>query len=128
MKTRSVNKWVEALRSGEYRQSSRQLKLTELDGSCSYCCLGVAVEVFNSTESDVSYLKDSYYSLGLYSPEGYLKISNSDLSQELTSLNDDGYYNAENKFIDDPLTFDEIADVILISHEEGWLGPKGVGV
>jgi len=38
-------KWVEALRFGEYRQSTRQLRKLEADGHVAYCCLGVLCEV-----------------------------------------------------------------------------------
>lgn len=34
--------WVKALRSGEYTQGRRALKVVNEDGSVGYCCLGVA--------------------------------------------------------------------------------------
>ena len=38
--------WVKALRSGMYKQALGQLRRI-LDGEKSYCCLGVAQEIFN---------------------------------------------------------------------------------
>lgn len=38
-------KWLEALRSGEYKQGKDQLK-QEQNGDCSYCCLGVLCDLF----------------------------------------------------------------------------------
>jgi hypothetical protein len=38
-------KWIEALRSGKYRQTQRVLRRVEEDGSCSMCVLGVLCEV-----------------------------------------------------------------------------------
>lgn len=34
-------KWVSALRSGEFKQGRRSLKTNMPDGSCVLCCLGV---------------------------------------------------------------------------------------
>lgn len=39
------NKWVSALRSGEYDQTSGYLKVRRGDGSLAYCCLGVLCEL-----------------------------------------------------------------------------------
>ena len=37
--------WLEALRSGKYRQGKQALKTKSAKGQYSYCCLGVAKEV-----------------------------------------------------------------------------------
>lgn len=42
MNTQNVNKWLKALRSGEYRQGRGQLR----NNKGEYCCLGVACEVY----------------------------------------------------------------------------------
>jgi hypothetical protein len=39
--------WLEALRSGKYKQGVGQLRRTKLNGSFEYCCLGVANDVLN---------------------------------------------------------------------------------
>lgn len=38
-------KWVAALRSGEYKQGRGTLKYTDRDDNAAYCCLGVLCEV-----------------------------------------------------------------------------------
>lgn len=43
--TELAKKWVAALRSGNYAQTQCQLRYNELDGTASYCCLGVLCEV-----------------------------------------------------------------------------------
>lgn len=40
-----MEKWVAALRSGEYTQGTGDLRLANEDGSLSYCCLGVLCEL-----------------------------------------------------------------------------------
>lgn len=45
MKKAVKKKWLEALRSGEYKQGKRTLRRIELDGGYSYCCLGVLAEL-----------------------------------------------------------------------------------
>jgi len=41
----SIEKWVEALRSGEYRQGKGYLNRKNKRGQSLFCCLGVACEV-----------------------------------------------------------------------------------
>ena len=107
--------WVEALRSGKYTQTRNRLCDYTTD---SYCCLGVACEVFikNSdiplTTRDSSYDQGRYYGgkigslpsivrkwLGLYDTSGAF-IDRNFTSQTLAILNDGG------------TTFDEIANII----------------
>lgn len=42
----SVKKWVAALRSGEYRQTQGLMGVEDEDGNASFCCLGVATELY----------------------------------------------------------------------------------
>ena len=45
-----AKKWVEALRSGEFKQGKYQLKTFDEEGNTRYCCLGVAEEVIDEAE------------------------------------------------------------------------------
>lgn len=45
-----ATKWVEALRSGKYRQGKGRLKNND-----SYCCLGVACEISGATERQINH-------------------------------------------------------------------------
>ena len=47
MDKRIKKKWVKALRSGEYDQTAGNLCTEGLDGSCSFCCLGVLGNIFS---------------------------------------------------------------------------------
>lgn len=118
-------RWVEALRSGEYKQTTGWLKreFPEEDGGARYCCLGVVCDILplGHWELDAQEVNrywiggrwDDYSStvmpvlvmeaLGFGSRAGELEISYlyDELREvSLTKLNDDG------------LTFEQIADVI----------------
>lgn len=41
VRKKDIRKWVEALRSGEYKQT-----IGELQNNVGHCCLGVACEIF----------------------------------------------------------------------------------
>ena len=43
-------KWVEALRSGKYKQGRKALKTSTHDGIFHYCCLGVLAEILDPDE------------------------------------------------------------------------------
>lgn len=48
-----ADKWTAALRSGQYSQTDGCLKRQWQDGSCSYCALGVLVDLFQKENPDV---------------------------------------------------------------------------
>ena len=106
MKKEVALKWIEALRSGKYRQGRRFLCY---DGK--YCCLGVLNELYLNLELDkYDYTVGKSHEtlpraniIGLNSHTGYLPGSETSLAK----LNDEGY------------TFDEIADIIQIEYVEG---------
>lgn len=45
-----LNKWLTALRSGEYKQTKYKLKETNPDEGLGHCCLGVLCEVIDPTK------------------------------------------------------------------------------
>ena len=46
MKTKAfLRKWIEALRSGKYKQGNHTLRQEISEGEYTYCCLGVAVDI-----------------------------------------------------------------------------------
>jgi hypothetical protein len=45
MKSNLKDKWVSALRSGDYRQGRGHLKQKDSDKQVCYCCLGVLAEI-----------------------------------------------------------------------------------
>lgn len=47
-------KWLKALRSGEYKQSTGFLT-EQYEGESNYCCLGVACKVAHMKDSDMKF-------------------------------------------------------------------------
>ena len=77
MKKDTKEKWVAALRSGEYKQCQGELK----DDSGAHCCLGVLLESQGwefspSVESSISEPHVCYY----YSPEGFANSEENELT------------------------------------------------
>ena len=111
---------VAALRSGEYRQTTGQLRVLQPDGDISFCCLGVACEI-----SELGVWDGKWYTIGeqvnsLHLPGaivryyGFVKQNGKfvvpgkeDTSDTLTDLND--VYS---------FTFSQIADIIEYEPEE----------
>lgn len=102
-------KWLEALRSGKYQQTSDNLRNEE-----GFCCLGVLCDISGLADWVPSVLEPgtyAYFSAGLVLPVEVqewagLTLTNPDVVQEideegeehwntLTELNDDGYRFAE---------------------------------
>lgn len=72
LKPEDKAKWVEALRSGKYRQSKNFLK-HRFGGTTSFCCLGVACEI------------------GIAKPNGvFVENTFLKLQKALAARNDDG--------------------------------------
>jgi hypothetical protein len=114
----NAKKWVAALRSGKYKQCKSVLKNT-YKGEDSYCCLGVACDLYQQEVKDL-YVKPpegpftvTYFDnctahlpskvidwLGLQSITGYY-LEDGTKSCNLAELNDSRQYN-----------FNQIADVI----------------
>jgi len=95
-------KWVDALRSGKYKQGQGYLRTP--DG---YCCLGVLCEVLNAeyTYSDIHLPREVAVQVGLASISPKVTWDGSNVSLE--DLND----GSEDKKIE-PQDFNKIADII----------------
>lgn len=97
MKKDKAMKWVEALRSGKYKQGRQYLRKNN-----QYCCLGVLAEisgaVFIVDEKDLGRLELSE-KCGINSSEG-------------SFINSDGKYCTLANLNDIRCTFEEIANII----------------
>ena len=109
----NAKKWVQALRSGKYKQGKGFLRFsTQTDnqkGTMFHCCLGVACELHQRENPSKTWVLDSYLGqsqslhgtvrewLGLVEKEGHY---GNGFTTSLTSKNDNGF------------TFSEIADII----------------
>lgn len=108
MKKAIAMKWVEALRSGKYKQGLGRLHNPDTN---TYCCLGVLRDISGCKSND---LYETLYDQDvLRSGRGSIES----LHIMLTSLNDSYQYCADNSILD-RLNFDEIADIIQIFYKE----------
>ena len=117
MKREVMQMWVDALRSGKYRQTTLQLR--DVDG---YCCLGVLCDLHREKTGQGSWSPDGYYNTG-DDTDGFiptpavaewagLKGRSPDVSLDvgrdlIAGLNDDDGYG-----------FLELADIIQDQWEE----------
>lgn len=106
-------KWVAALRSGDYKQGFNRLKtvMNDLDGKdvSSYCCLGVLCDLA-SKEGIIKELNHGFFGTSLNNcnqfslPVEVAKWVEIDMTGEMTIL---ARYNDKHK-----LTFNQISDFI----------------
>lgn len=109
--------WIDALRSGNYKQCKEHLKTEDIDGQISYCCLGVATELFDPdahelklqlsktgggrrVSFDETASQKTVDELNLRSPVGSFSLDSPFYYQSLAYMNDQG------------ATFEEIAAII----------------
>lgn len=83
--------WVNALRSGKYKQGKSRLKQKYKDGSTRFCCLGVAADLLKLDSKSHQILQSVSIpynsSVEMYSYDLFL---GKDIQIELAELNDDG--------------------------------------
>lgn len=117
MKKTHAQKWIDALRSGKYKQGIEG----HLRSRSGYCCLGVLDEIFPKLGlaggSPTGLLRA--YRIGLHSTCGHLEDNVQ--SNSFACLNDKGTYFEQGKgYITlGRFTFDEIADIIQLKYIEG---------
>jgi hypothetical protein len=99
-------KWIKALRSGEYQQGRHGLRREDSTGNVSYCCLGVLCELYRvekkrSTWTFIEHIWFSFMNEGSILPEKVMKWAGMDdpsgmfrrktgPEDSLTSVNDSG--------------------------------------
>ena len=104
-----IKKWVRALRSGEYSQTTGKLQ-----GEFGYCCMGVACEIFIPKALQVRY-NNGFLIGGMPSDQAspaWLKDLVFVLYADISALNDFGRVSGDNGRSHKPFTFDEIADLL----------------
>lgn len=116
MKKRHAMKWVNALRSGKYKQG--QKGYLKRDGK--YCCLGVLVELFPKLDlaGDSKAVLKNFSLIGLENCTAYVCSLEEKYQYQgvaLTTLNDGHLKPVKGRF-----TFDEIADIIQLEYVERW--------
>jgi len=112
MDKQDAMKWVEALRSGEYKQGTCRLYTKETN---SYCCLGVLNKIMSKKYTAIDREATLDKTIHFNDPFGLMKT----LETDLVGLNDSGFWGDEGSgHKADPLNFNEIADIIQINYEE----------
>lgn len=99
-------KWVPALRSGKYQQCQGLLKHADGNDQCTFCCIGVLVDVMElgwEVHDPYSYkIASTVASVTNLTPEAMLRAGLTvEQESELVDMNDSGM-----------ASFDEIADWI----------------
>lgn len=60
----NAKKWVKALKSGKYKRAKGWLRRTDEKGAASYCCLGLACELYRQATGDGEWTKDNLFKSG----------------------------------------------------------------
>lgn len=77
-------KWIEALRSGKYQQTSERL-CEERYGDRSYCCLGVLADIINP---DGWFKESEDFYVSWSGKDGILELAGLASVEELTNIGD----------------------------------------
>lgn len=102
-------KWIVALRSGEYNQTTRRLRRSDNK----FCCLGVLCDLYIKETGKGGWLKDDAFldSKGVKSSSSHTTEVN-----EWAGMIDRVYYNGNDRWLDgvndDGASFIEIANII----------------
>ena len=126
---KDIRKWIEALRSGKYKQSKLSLQSAE-----GFCCLGVACDIFIPQDKKVlngEFLAGGFPDFQTHAPD-WLKYINNDFasktlivnecyqSTSLSNMNDDLSIRDADLYNNNlSMNFDEIADMIQLVYLEG---------
>jgi len=114
MKTITRKDWIEALRSGKFKQDGGTLVYKDGSGQKYFCCLGVACEIAEVEKEAGSYhfvLDDDQR---LYLPSAVNKMLNLSFEDEKLLAH---YNDSEKK------SFNEIADIIEAAGEGAIANP-----
>ena len=110
MERKLADKWIAALRSGEYRQTTEVLKEQSEDGGHKHCCLGVLCEIDGSMDDYIGQGSPKYRNGPVW---------NEELAPTHAMALGFGPHE-QNYFVDlndkAGLDFEEIADVV-----DGWV-------
>jgi len=110
---KQIQKWVTALRSGEYSQTNGWLQ-----DDNGHCCLGVACDIFipdglKGLQESNGFMRGGMPRTQAHAPE-WLRDLRGILGAEISGLNDDGDVSIGEEINEqfEPFTFDEIADLL----------------
>jgi hypothetical protein len=106
----NAKKWVKALRSGEFEQGQKHLRIGD-----NYCCLGVACELYRR-EVDGEWHPEQEWLAFITEGDSSSQVLPEPVREWLGLTHGDGFFDDENESLananDNGSTFDEIADTI----------------
>jgi hypothetical protein len=113
-----IEKWLEALESGEYKQGKGALRIE--NGQTKYCCLGVLCDVANQYSSK-DYFKDSDNSINSILPLNLAKFVNiAENGEFYEGVRRNGkWYSSLTQMNDRGVRFKTIARIIREQMEKG---------
>jgi len=122
MKEEIMKKWVKALRSGEYKRAVTALCRENKNGYCSFCCLGVLIELYIQEKNKILktkiYWKTSYTGvLEFGGKNGFLPEKVKNWAGMNTNNGVYSYKDTLAKDNDNGKSFKQIADVIEKNYE-----------
>lgn len=60
----NAKKWVQELRSGKHKRAVNRLRRTDKNGNHSYCCLGLACELYRQSTGKGTWTETDLFKLG----------------------------------------------------------------
>lgn len=93
-----IKKWVDALRSGKYKQARGALRENVGEGEYTYCCLGVATDIYEKeTGNEIEWKNKEYLPLEVMDWYG-LEANNPELTVDsydypASELNDELFWS-----------------------------------
>jgi hypothetical protein len=116
MKLKVKKQWLEALRSGKYKQTDGCLRYTDQNGSHGYCCLGVLCDI-HAKETKHKWHDDKYFGKPSMLPLDVVRWAGlADVISKQYKDDDEVEVRAGRDKLsilnDDQHTFAEIADII----------------
>lgn len=120
MKKRIANKWIKALRSGEYKQAVGDIVYEDKSGECSFCCLGVLTNLYVEENGMKGFTPDEKENWKLFNGENnnHESFLNEKVREWAGLETDCGYFEDDSlaNINDRGASFEHIANVI----EKKW--------
>jgi hypothetical protein len=105
-------KWLQALRSGEYKQCEGKLKSQYEDGTCAYCCLGVLSDIHAKETEQGDWVDGAIYRDSTGDTEMGVLTKGVRVWAGLSKSNPDARSSSVAELNDGGVSFAHLADII----------------